>query len=76
MLFAGCHVLHRLLVPRHPPDALLILENPCTGVNRVHKVGIFSKKVVDYQRIYSGLSNGAFRRIFARSFNFQRVTYN
>ena len=26
-LFAACHVLHRLLVPRHPPNALLILHN-------------------------------------------------
>jgi hypothetical protein len=25
-LFAACHVLHRLLVPRHPPNALLSLE--------------------------------------------------
>ncbi len=25
-LFAACHVLHRLLVPRHPPNALLILH--------------------------------------------------
>ena len=24
-LFAACHVLHRLLAPRHPPNALLIL---------------------------------------------------
>src|SRR5690606_5313150 len=23
-LFAACHVLHRLSVPRHPPDALLV----------------------------------------------------
>lgn len=37
-LFAACHVLHRLLVPRHPPNALLIRffvhasENPiCVG---------------------------------------------
>ena len=32
-LFAACHVLHRLLVPRHPPNALLTLEidPPCTG---------------------------------------------
>ena len=39
-LFAACHVLHRLLVPRHPPNALLILDirdrcpkedaSPCT----------------------------------------------
>ena len=26
-LFAACHVLHRLLVPRHPPNALLSLKN-------------------------------------------------
>src|SRR5476651_2442492 len=25
-LFAACHVLHRLLVPRHPPNALLVLD--------------------------------------------------
>ena len=31
-LFAACHVLHRLLVPRHPPNALLLLNRPpCTG---------------------------------------------
>ena len=27
-LFAACHVLHRLLAPRHPPDALLMQTNP------------------------------------------------
>ena len=27
-LFAACHVLHRLLVPRHPPNALIALNNP------------------------------------------------
>jgi hypothetical protein len=26
-LFAACHVLHRLLAPRHPPNALITLEN-------------------------------------------------
>jgi hypothetical protein len=26
-LFAACHVLHRLLVPRHPPNALIALDN-------------------------------------------------
>ena len=28
-IFAACHVLHRLLAPRHPPDALLILITAC-----------------------------------------------
>ena len=31
-IFAACHVLHRLLAPRHPPDALLLLiprPRPC-----------------------------------------------
>src|SRR5205807_7150217 len=27
-LFAACHVLHRLSVPRHPPDALVMLLTP------------------------------------------------
>jgi hypothetical protein len=26
-LFAACHVLHRLSVPRHPPDALFVLRS-------------------------------------------------
>ena len=26
-LFAACHVLHRLLAPRHPPNALLMLKH-------------------------------------------------
>ena len=26
-IFAACHVLHRLLAPRHPPDALLLLKH-------------------------------------------------
>ena len=26
-IFAACHVLHRLLAPRHPPDALLMLTH-------------------------------------------------
>ena len=35
-LIAGCHVLHRLSVPRHPPNALLIrsrtlIRSPCAG---------------------------------------------
>ena len=43
-LFAGCYVLHRLLVPRHPPDALLTLENPYTGENPLCTDVNFSKK--------------------------------
>jgi hypothetical protein len=33
-LFAACHVLHRLLVPRHPPNALLILDIPVLTCQR------------------------------------------
>ena len=29
-LFAACHVLHRLLVPRHPPNALIALDTHAT----------------------------------------------
>jgi hypothetical protein len=35
-LFAACHVLHRLLVPRHPPNALLALETG--GTRRIRPV--------------------------------------
>ncbi len=30
-LFAACHVLHRLSVPRHPPDALHLLDPGVSG---------------------------------------------
>jgi hypothetical protein len=32
-LFAECHVLHRLSVPRHPPNALVYLISSRAGVN-------------------------------------------
>ena len=35
-LFAACHVLHRLLVPRHPPNALLILDIPTASRRDAH----------------------------------------
>src|SRR5271167_2533252 len=36
-LFAACHVLHRLLVPRHPPNALLSLKTcPRALVPEIH----------------------------------------
>ena len=36
-LFAACHVLHRLLVPRHPPNALIALKTtPYTHRNHPH----------------------------------------
>ena len=49
-LFAACHVLHRLLVPRHPPNALITLDNhgpiladqsfpPCTGAIHTQQTG-------------------------------------
>src|SRR5207248_3883508 len=34
-LFAACHVLHRLSVPRHPPDALLSLLTPHPTANTI-----------------------------------------
>jgi hypothetical protein len=33
-LFAACHVLHRLSVPRHPPDALLVQSSPTSSPKR------------------------------------------
>lgn|GEM_PF-6706161 len=39
-LFAACHVLHRLLAPRHPPDALSCLRDRSTsraGARRIRR---------------------------------------
>ena len=33
-LLAACHVLHRLLAPRHPPNALLITHTPSPPARR------------------------------------------
>ena len=42
-LNATCYVLHRLSVPRHPPDALrrLITKLSCTGTSPAHDVSAF-----------------------------------
>ena len=37
-LFAACHVLHRLLVPRHPPNALLMLESTEPSFRKVQTI--------------------------------------
>src|ERR1700761_2913717 len=36
-LFAACHVLHRLSVPRHPPDALALRLIPGLAARRDRK---------------------------------------
>jgi hypothetical protein len=33
-LFAACHVLHRLLVPRHPPNALIALDTKTMSLQK------------------------------------------
>jgi hypothetical protein len=45
-LIAAYHVLHRLLVPRHPPCALSSL----TGISKVHSLCITQRLVFDCQR--------------------------
>ena len=48
-LFAACHVLHRLLVPRPPPNALLILRSSTHSLgNNVHHA---RKPSSDFSRI-------------------------
>ena len=50
-LIAGSHVLHRLLVPRHPPCALCSLTS-CLGISTQH-VSAFSLMVWSRPRFYS-----------------------
>ena len=38
-LFAACHVLHRLLAPRHPPRALCSLTPPAPDLAASHRLG-------------------------------------
>ena len=45
-LIAAYHVLHRLLVPRHPPCALSSL----TGISKVHSLCISQRLVFGCQR--------------------------
>src|SRR5512134_2854556 len=47
-LIAAYHVLHRLLVPRHPPCALSSL----TGISKVHSLCITQRLVFDCQRAF------------------------
>ena len=48
-LIAAYHVLHRLLVPRHPPCALSSL----TGISKVHSLCITQRLVFDCQRTFA-----------------------
>jgi hypothetical protein len=43
-LFAACHVLHRLSVPRHPPDALLMLLAPHPTANIAGETQAFRRR--------------------------------
>ena len=46
-LFAACHVLHRLSVPRHPPDALLMrLSATPSGKKHRHRIRQSTKIIV------------------------------
>jgi hypothetical protein len=54
-LFAGCHVLHRLLPPRHPPDALLLLHQSLQKQTQPKMGSLpFSQPNPPRQRIRSG----------------------
>ena len=54
-LIATCYVLHRLSVPRHPPNALLTLDhNPsCAGINPTHK----GSEKIWYPTTYPAVAN-------------------
>src|SRR5436305_3951211 len=46
-LFAACHVLHRLSVPRHPPDALILrLSTTPSGKKPRHQTRQFNEDLL------------------------------
>ena len=66
-LFAGCHVLHRLLPPRHPPDALLLLHSswqkqtrPKTGRSCLSSSGSLSATAQERSDFRHSVSIGIF----------------
>src|ERR1700694_4462703 len=63
-LFAACHVLHRLSVPRHPPDALLMLLAPHPTANIV-RPGVAPSNAADrtMPRAAPGPHHQALRRL-------------
>ena len=36
-LIAACHVFHRLYTPRHPPNALMTLENSSISSDKIQR---------------------------------------
>ena len=70
-LIAACHVLHRLLPPRHPPDALwhLIALKPMRGGEYTHTTCVFqsdnnivvSRFALRNQRLYRRRTNPSIR---------------
>ena len=53
-LFAACHVLHRLEVPRHPPCALSSLTIKFTQNNKLQKSGVrIQKSEFSFLLLYS-----------------------
>ena len=67
-LFAACHVLLRLLVPRHPPYALLRLINRTNCLSSLSCANIF--------RLFSFSASLAFRYLRAPAFsNFYPVLF-
>lgn len=75
-LFAGYHVLHRLLVPRHPPDALLrLIHFQQPDINSFKFTSIFSSfslfKIKNIRRNQKTASN-FFYPGYHHSSHFQR----
>ncbi len=58
-LFAACHVLHRLLAPRHPPNALLTLDQ--------HRIRTNTASPHRTKGQYKPLTHALMRRCFISS---------
>ena len=56
-IFAACHVLHRLLAPRHPPDALLILKTRNSRQSPVIRPEINDRSKASHRTHPTGVSS-------------------
>ena len=65
-LFAACHVLHRLSVPRHPPDALMLRLSATPSGKERHQIRQ-STKIIVWKSPQSMRFAGRFGPCFAKT---------
>src|SRR4051794_8959959 len=68
-LFAACHVLHRLSVPRHPPDALTLrLSAAPNGKDHIRRSQGLHRRATQASRLPRPISSSVRQTLLRRHF--------